>query len=307
MNDSSANHEDPTGDYAAFWKEHENNIKVLIRRTDRYIVYIDSEDELDWCTTSKYDADNLSNKAFNAKRDAEIDIAIGLGSAVPIKELSEKIIHGYLTLLGHAMVCRFEHQYESAFAVLGRASTYIGERRSEKSREWYLSYAMKAATFPITFGILLVLLREQAAALLTMDGFDVALATCAGSIGALFSIIWRTGNIDFDRFAAKKLHRIEAHSRIAAGCISGLLAGLAIRSQLLFGSWASGPHPILTMLTVAVAAGTGERLASSIIDHVHAGVSAKKSKPSSQEQDRPGKDDTSSSHNHSTTQGPQIS
>ena len=43
---------------------------------------------------------------------------------------------------------------------------------------------------------------------------------------------------------------------------------MAIRSHVIFGTWAAGPHPTLAMLTVAIAAGTGERLASSIIDRV---------------------------------------
>lgn len=286
MNDSKRNSTDPTGDYQDQWSSHESNIGVLIRRTDRYIVYIDKEDELDWGTTAAYDERVETMESFDPVRHAEIDIAIGLAEAVPVKELEKKIVHAYLKLLGHAMVCRFELQYDSATAVLGRASTYIGERRSEKSREWYLCSAMKSAAVPIGIGILLVLLRNPATSVLTTDVFDIALATCAGAIGSLFSIIWRTGHIDFDRFAPEQLHRIEARSRIIAGCISGLLAGLAIRSHILFGSWASGAHPTLTMLTIAVAAGTGERLASSIIARVHAGIS---------------KNDHVKSHAHSTS------
>lgn len=273
MNDSDHEQIDPTGDYRDQWKSHEDNISVLIRRTDRYIVYIDKEDDLDWATTNAYDKNVESRGGFNAIRHAEIDISIGLAESVPVKELPQKTIHAYLTLIGHAMVCRFELQYESAAAVLGRANNYIGERRAEKSREWYLCSAISAAAVPISIGALLVLGREPATAFLSTNVFAIALATCAGAIGALFSIIWRTGQIDFDPFAPEQLHRIEARSRIIAGCISGLLTGLAIRSQILFGSWASGAHPTLTMLTVAVAAGTGERLASSIIARVHAGVS----------------------------------
>jgi hypothetical protein len=273
MNDSDHEQVDPTGDYRDQWKSHEDNVSVLIRRTEQYIVYIDKEDELDWATTNVYDRRVESMGGFNAVRHAEIDISIGLAQAVPVKELPQKTVHAYLTLVGHAMVCRFELQYDSAASVLGRASNYIGERRTEKSREWYLCSAIYAAAVPIGIGILLVLGREPATTFLSTNVFAIALATCAGAIGALFSIIWRTGHIDFDPFAPEQLHRIEARSRIIAGCISGLLAGSAIRSQILFGSWASGTHPTLTMLTVAVAAGTGERLASSFIARVHAGVS----------------------------------
>ena len=273
MNDPSQGTADAAGDYADFWKDHDGNIGVLIRRTDRYIVYIDKEGDLDWATSTAYDISVEGMEDFKAVEHAKIDIAIGLAEAVPIKELPQKTRHAYLKLLGHAMICRFELQYDSAAAVLSRASDYIGARRSEKSREWYLDTAIRAAAVPVVLGTLLVLGRSVAMTVLGNEGFAIALATCGGAVGALFSIIWRTGRIDFDRFAPARLHRIEARSRIVAGCISGLLASMAIRSHVIFGTWAAGPHPTLAMLTVAIAAGTGERLASSIIDRVHAGVS----------------------------------
>lgn len=276
MTNPSQQSSDQSGEYKELWEEHEDNIGVLIRKTDRYIVYIDKEDDLDWGTTVPYDQSFEHSNRFDAKRHAKVDIAIGLAETVPLKELPQKTIHAYLKLLGHAMVCRFELEYDSAEAVLERASKYIGERRSEKSREWYLDTAIRASAFPIIGGLLLVLGRTQATQLLGNEGFHLALACSAGATGALFSIIWRTGRIDFDRFAPARLHRIESRSRIIAGCISGLLAGLAIRSHVISGTWALGDHPTLVMLTVALAAGTGERLASSIIDRVHAGVSKKK-------------------------------
>lgn len=273
MNAHGQDDVDQSGDYKDQWKDHEENIQHLIRRTERYIVYIDKENELDWCTTNEYDRNVESMEGFDASRHAEVDISIGLAETIPIKELPSKTIQAYLKLIGHAMVCRFELQYDSATAVLSRAEKFISDRRAEKSREWYLCSAIAAAAIPIGLGVALILWRCWVIEALGPNVFTITIATCAGSIGALFSIIWRTGHIDFDPFAPEQLHRIEAGSRIIAGCISGLLAGLAIRSQLLFGSWASGTHPTLTMLTVAVAAGTGERLASSIIDRVHAGVS----------------------------------
>lgn len=273
MNVNEKDEVDQSGDYKDQWESHEQNIQHLIRRTEDYIVYIDNEDELDWCTTNEYDRNVESMDGFDATRHAEVDIAIGIAETIPIKELPHKTRLAYLKLVGHAMVCRFELQYDSATAVLGRAEKFISDRRAEKSREWYLCSAIMASAIPIGIGCALILWRCWAIAILGSNIFAITIATCAGSIGALFSIIWRTGHIDFDPFAPEQLHRIEAGSRIIAGCISGLLAGLAIRSQLVFGSWASGTHPTLTMLTVAVAAGTGERLASSIIDRVHAGVS----------------------------------
>jgi hypothetical protein len=156
--------------------------------------------------------------------------------------------------------------------MLDRANVYIGERRSELSREWYLVSAMLATVVPSLAGLALVVFRAHVTKTIGLDGLYLTLSTCAGSLGALLSIIWRTGQIEFNRFAPRSLHWCEAISRIVAGCLSGLLAGLAIRSHFLTGTWATGDKPLLVLLTIAFAAGTGERLASSVIEKVHSGV-----------------------------------
>lgn len=261
-----------TGDYAQRWAHHEDNTRELIRRTRDFIVLITKSFTLDWETSAKYDEGLEDEPQFDAASHADLDIAISVAEALPLDGFSDSVKDAYLCMLGQAMVTRFEFQYEATRSMLVRANVYIGERRSELSREWYLVSAMLATVVPTIAGLALVVFRVNITKTIGLDGLYLTLSTCAGSLGALLSIIWRTGRIEFDHFAPRSLHWCEAISRIVAGCVSGLLAGLAVRSHVLTGTWATGDKPLLALLTIAFVAGTGERLASSVIDKVHSGV-----------------------------------
>lgn len=91
------------------------------------------------------------------------------------------------------------------------------------------------------------------------------LGTVAGALGALLSVIWRSGKLAFDCSAGERLHFLEGASRIAAGALSGFLVALAILSQLIFASLAQGQQLHGVLLVACLAAGSGERLATSII------------------------------------------
>jgi hypothetical protein len=108
------------------------------------------------------------------------------------------------------------------------------------------------------------------------DGaFWLLLSSVGGAIGALLSVIQRTGKFTFDCSAGRALHCLEATSRIWAGAISGVLAGLAVRSEVILAVLAHGGRAPAIMMLAAFAAGAGERLATSII----AEVTTKTTKP----------------------------
>ena len=75
--------------------------------------------------------------------------------------------------------------------------------------------------------------------------------------------------LQLNEAAGHTTHVYEAVSRIVAGGISGLLVGLAVRSHLIGGNVFQGTQADLLMLVLAMAAGTGERFATSIINKVH--------------------------------------
>jgi hypothetical protein len=149
-----------------------------------------------------------------------------------------------------------------------KAAEYVRLRGEEVSRSWYLS-ASAATTVPFVIaGLLAIAFRTWLQQLITENGVWLIVSCCAGAIGALLSIIARTGKLNFDHAAGRRLHNFEGASRVVAGAISGLLAGLAVRSELLFGNLIHESKMNLVMTAIALIAGTSERLVNSIINKV---------------------------------------
>lgn len=95
--------------------------------------------------------------------------------------------------------------------------------------------------------------------------FWLLLSACAGAIGALFSVITRSGHLSVDASAGKDLHKLEARSRIVAGALSGAIVSLAIMTEMILAPLSKGGRMHVVVVLGALAAGAGERLASSII------------------------------------------
>jgi hypothetical protein len=102
------------------------------------------------------------------------------------------------------------------------------------------------------------------------SGFWLLLAAVAGTLGALLSVIGRTGKLEFDCSAGRALHYLEGASRIWAGALSGVIAGAAVGTEMILAPLSRGDRSHAVMLLAALAAGTGERLATSIISTIGA-------------------------------------
>ncbi|KXV03222.1 hypothetical protein CR51_18750 [Caballeronia megalochromosomata] len=109
-------------------------------------------------------------------------------------------------------------------------------------------------------------------------GLWVVLSAPAGALGALLSVILRTGKLKVDGTAGERLHRYEAASRIVAGAISGVIVSLAVLSGLILSSVAHGLDIHKIAILVALVAGSGERLVSSIISKMEEGGTNTKSR-----------------------------
>jgi hypothetical protein len=156
-----------------------------------------------------------------------------------------------------------EQQYENALYALGFARDYLRDRTQEVSRYWYLSWSM-IFSIPFTavaFGFWLE--RGALVPFLGAETFWSVIAGCSGAVGALLSVMSRTGKLAFNSSSGLALHRLEALSKIGVGALSGGLLGLAVQSGLFLTCLQGGSHVVI-MIT-AFAAGASERLAPSII------------------------------------------
>ncbi|RDU98946.1 hypothetical protein [Trinickia dinghuensis] len=250
------------GDYKEKWTHIRQHIEI--RRTNDYCVGLDEKLKIDWGTTAEYDRVELANDEAVRKQRSAILADIAVEEASPRDDLDKDVVIRYKTLLGEACVLCFEGEFEGAQRTLESAKKYMASRSEERSRQWYVE-ASATATIPFLAVFAAIWCsRQSTSAFLGVNAFWLLLSGCGGAIGALLSVIARSGKLKFDVGAGQRLHYLEGSSRIVAGAISGLVAALAVRSDLVFGAFARDHLSLVTMLA-AIAAGRGERLATSII------------------------------------------
>lgn len=256
--------------YELMWPDYKP--KHLILSTEGFIVFLDDVLDVDWATSAAYDGHRDVNK-----HNAVINEA-ALLEATPCDGVSLAIKTHFKRLIGEAVARSLDHDYVGANQMLRSAQSYIVARSQELSRWWYLSASMvMALSFAFT-GCVLWWARTFVIQELGSGAFWLVLSSVAGAAGALLSVIQRTGTLTFDCSAGKSLHRLEATSRIWAGAISGVLVGLAVRSGIILTVLARDEKLTAVMMLAAFAAGTGERLATSIITNVTA-ISGKAERP----------------------------
>lgn len=251
------------GDYHEQWAHH--SIGFLIRATKDYVVHVDKNGKLDWETTPDFDREIAKRSDEQRKVLSDINGEICLAESAPLRDFSDDVKHHYLKLLGEALVHWINGDASTSRKMVEGALTYLRERSAETSRRWYLSAGITSAGLFCIAGILAWLCRVQMIDILDLNGFMLLLATCSGAIGAMFSIIVRSGNLTFNASAGRWLHYLEASSRITAGAISVVVAYLAIKSELILGAMLHGAENSMLLFLATLAAGTGERLATSII------------------------------------------
>ena len=256
------------GDYAALWAHHD--VGELVLATKDFIVHVTKAGQLDWETTAQYDAEvKLRDGYAEAAHNAVLNEAASL-EVIPCEGIGDKNWRHFKRLIGEALACSLEQDYTAAKRMLLVARQYVEARSEETSRDWYLT-ASSVATLPFALvGVVLWIFRDAVISVVGSSALWISLCAAAGALGALFSVIARTGKLKFDCSAGRRLHNLEGSSRIVAGAISGLLVALAVQSELIFASLSRGGRVHAVMVMAALAAGTGERLATSIISRMDA-------------------------------------
>jgi hypothetical protein len=243
------------------WKGSADLIRCLVREDKDYIVFIDDELQLHWETTTVFDARMASEKT---KEKADIVLAkAAVLEFTPCDGLSQEMKVHFKELVGEAIAYAFDGSNSAAESILADAKQYWIARSQEASRFWYLSASLVVAA-PFLLAALAFWFYQTA--LLASFGslYWIIMAAFAGTMGALLSVIGRTGKLPFDSSSGRALHYLEAISRIIVGGISGGLVGLAIQTKLLV-LFPASEHQHAIMAFAAFAAGAGERLAPSII------------------------------------------
>jgi hypothetical protein len=254
--------------YEENWPEV-TNLRYLITSTDKYIVFIDTDIDIDWISLIEDDSGNGSPSKHN-----QIMNEAALLETTPCTGLPENMRMQFKRLIGEGIVRSFEHDYDSASKMLQSARNYMAARGEETSRLWYLSASFVATVPFICCGVIVWIWRDGFAKSFGSAALWITLAAVMGAMGALLSVIARTGTLKFDCSSGSRLHYLEGGSRICAGALSGIILGLSVISGIFLAPLTHVENAHSIMMVAAFAAGAVERLVTSIISSVGAGKAA---------------------------------
>ncbi|NHA03291.1 hypothetical protein G7092_05780 [Mucilaginibacter sp. HC2] len=238
-------------------------IKHLILADKDFIVFLDEQFDVDWSTTD--DFDQRSQTEEEKKQLNFILNEMANVESYPCHDISNHIIISFKRQIGESLVRAFEKDFDNARLMIKQAKRYIIDRNMEQSRYMYL-YACGIATLISGIsGVLLWLLRNPIIGLTGETMFFALLSCLVGAFGAFLSVILRIGKTNLDFNASKKLHYMEAISRIIAGMICGFLIALCIKAGIILPIFNKIESTHLAMVLGGLIAGSSERLAPSII------------------------------------------
>jgi hypothetical protein len=237
------------------------NCSHLVLETDGFVVFLDDKLDLDWQTSDEYD---LKGPKDAVKHNKVLNRAAALEST-PNEHHRYSVRLNFKRMVGEGVARSLDHDYDSAETVLKQALAYINDRNIEHARYWQLSTGCVLGLIMTIIGIVVWSLRSALIQSWGETGFYLVLAAFAGALGAALSMIFRMGKTYPTSEAPKDLHRLEAVSRIFAGCLSGVLVAGAVRIGLVLPVADQQGHLHATMLLAAMVSGASERLAPSLI------------------------------------------
>jgi hypothetical protein len=253
------------------------DVEYLILDNGNFIVFIDSDIDVDWETTPAYDEKGPKD----AKRHNDILNRAAAIECIPNDHQRESIRMNFKRMIGEGVARSLDHDYDNATKILDQAEKYIIERNIETARIWQLTSSTVAGLACAFVGLVplwsfrsFFLQNWGQAALFS------CLAACAGGVGANLSFIFRIGKTRITSEAIKRLHILESICRILGGAICGLIVSLLIQLGILISIFKSANNMHLAMVTAGFIAGASERWVPSLIAKIESSSMGEKEKSS---------------------------
>ncbi|WP_421854458.1 hypothetical protein [Marinomonas sp.] len=240
------------------WGELE--ISYLIIDTKNFIVFIDSQLDIDWITSDEYD----KNGPKDSDKHAKILNGVALLECKPNGHFADKIQLDFKRLLGEALARGLAAEYDSANQILEQSEIYLTQRGRELSRTWYLSTAGVITSVVLATSIVAWPFRNLISNVWGSSFHLYATVMVFGALGALLSIIMRTGKEHFDCHAGKSVHQLESAYRIVAGMLSSFFVTMAVTSGFILPTLSTMTNLSITLYFIGFVSGMSERIVPSI-------------------------------------------
>lgn len=228
--------------------ESENNGRKLI-------VYIDADNDIDWIVKDEDindETEKLRQTCLN-----KLDIA----QTFPVTNLCKQNILRFKIMLGAGYNAALHDNYELVQPSIDKALRFATERNMEQSRYLILSCS---TLIVISLIINLLILKTN---FQTIFCTDWIIGILFGVLGSYVSIWQRSGKSNLTGLATKKIHYLEAFSRLFCGSIFGITGMLLLKAGLILDIFIQNDICIWNALIAFIAA-FNERFIPTIIEHI---------------------------------------
>lgn len=235
-------------------------IKEIVLCTETFIVYIDSDNFIQWHTTDDHKDNDSRGEILNLVAKLESQSSF-IKDKEAIFQFRKRIAEGLSS-------CLYGYPKETCITILEETAADLKSRNKDESWVWYFQYAGIATILFAIFFMALWLKRSYVRDLIGIDAFDVLLGSICGTFGALVSVASRSNDITLDANAGKYLHIFEGLSRLFTGLIGALITALSIKSGFILGSTVFSGNQFALLLCLCVCAGAAERILPSMVKNV---------------------------------------
>ncbi|MBI5791873.1 MAG: hypothetical protein HZA63_10395 [Rhodocyclales bacterium] len=247
-------------------------VKFLVLQTEQFIVYLDSNLDIQWSHSDELKTDQDFGLVLNRVAYLEAKARF-INEREVLQSIKRLIAEGIARYLEYSSV-------KMADQIHDLADAQIGELNVKTSWSWYFDAAYGLTLACLALWGVVWLSRDFITPYLGRTGLEVVLGGLIGSVGAMISVISRGNKLSLDANAGKTIHVTEGIARIVVGIAGALLVALAYKGGILLAGVKFFGSNLAVLLSLSIVAGASERLVPSLIAKVESSVTAMQGPPS---------------------------
>lgn len=215
----------------------------------KVIVYIDANNDIDWQIRNEDIGEEEKKQRLVLM--SQLDAA----AATVCWNLSPEVVFEFRKLLAVGYENALTGGYEQVPDDITRALDFVHARNNEQSRYYLLSSSLLLC---VMLYVVYLFCNEQWP--FWSDGILL------GVLGAFVSVFTRSGKIEYTGITLRRLHYVEAVSRLCCGAIFAYAGMLLVKAGFLMSGFDEA-HRLTIYCIVGFAAGFNERFIPTLIEH----------------------------------------
>ena len=235
-------------------------IKELILASDTFIVYLDSDNTIQWSATGHEQWGQDFGKIQNQ---------VSLWESISNKLFDANDSYAYKALLAEAYGRMFDGGNDaSAQDIIDQTVERIKKQGKEILRQQYILSSLFTMILVVVFIFAIVMNKSALINRISYDGYRILLTGLFGGVGAFVSTMLRAKNYEAEIALGKTVHRIDGFLRIVYGVIAGVVISLGIKSNIILGFIKDANKNSFVEIFIGAIAGASEVLLPNIIKKI---------------------------------------